>query len=52
MLITDISKMLPQMLQKKLTDAETFYKNYKITDAGRFFEAYVDFFEKCKEAAI
>lgn len=40
------------MLQKKLVDAEAFYKNYKSTESGKFFEAYVDFFEKCKEAAL
>ena len=51
MFIHDLSKTLPQLLSKRMMDAEAFYKNYKNTESGKFFEAYVDFFEKCKEAA-
>ncbi len=50
--ITDVPKMLPQLLQKRLIEADQFFKGYKTTESGRFFEAYVDFFEKCNEAAV
>jgi len=50
--ISDISKTLPQLLSKKLSEAEQFYKNFKNTENGKLFEAYMDFFEKCKEAAV
>lgn len=50
--INEISHTLPQLMTKRLTDAEAFHKNYKSTESGKFFEAYVDFFERVKEASI
>ena len=50
--ISEISRSLPQTLLKKVNDSETFYKSYKNTEGGKLFEAYVDFFEKAKEAAV
>lgn len=38
-------------MTRRLTDAEAFHKTYKQTESGKFFEAYVDFFERIKEAA-
>jgi hypothetical protein len=49
---SDIKNTFPQMLSKKITAVDDFHKNYKNTESGRMFDAYVDFYEKCKEAAL
>ena len=48
----DIKNTFPQMLSKRITDVDQFHKKYRTTESGKFFESYLDFFEKCKEAAL
>ena len=51
MFIKDISKAFPTMMKKKIDDNDNFYKGYKQSLSGKYFEGYVNFFEDCIQAA-
>ena len=48
--INEIPKVFTQIVQKRIQDADAFHKTYKSTDTGKFYDAYVEFFDKCKES--
>lgn len=48
--IKDVCKTFPKILQQKIQDTDNFFKTYRSSTAGKFFEAYLDFFDKCIEA--
>ena len=49
--LKDICKTFPSILQKRIQETDAFYKTYKSSVAGRFFEAFLEFFDKCIDAA-
>ena len=51
MFIKDISKAFPTMMSKKIDDNNNFYKGYRTSLSGKYFEGYVNFFENVIDAA-
>ena len=45
MFLKDISKAFPSLMNKKIEENNTFYKGYKSSLSGKYFQGYVEFFE-------
>jgi hypothetical protein len=49
--LIEVSKSFATIVTGKINNSADFYREYKVTETGEFFDSYIDFYDTCKLSA-